>query len=177
MNKIDLVAEENLPDRSTAYQSLYDFEEAIGVSATRNQNTDKLLSVIRDHLPESAPYFPEDQVTDLYEREIAADLIRAAALINLREEVPHAVAIRIDEYKERDEHGAYIAATLFVEKDSQKGIVIGKDGRMLKRIGSEARRKIENMSGRKVFLRLRVKVRKNWRNDENELRRFGFRGK
>jgi GTP-binding protein Era len=95
-------------------------------------------------------------------------------LVHLRDEVPHAIAIRVDEYKERDVQGAYIAATIFVERDSQKGIVIGQGGRMLKRIGTTARHDIESMSERKVFLKLRVKVRKNWRNDEKALQRFGF---
>jgi len=113
-------------------------------------------------------------VTDYYEREIAADLIREAALERLREEVPHAIAVRIDEYTERDESGAYIAATIFVEKDSQKGIVIGRDGSMLKAIGTDARRAIEAMSGRKVFLELRVKVNKNWRSNADFLRQMGY---
>jgi GTP-binding protein Era len=95
-------------------------------------------------------------VTDLFERELAADLIREAALNLLRDEVPHGIAVRIDQFTERNEHGAYIEATLFVERESHKGIVIGKGGRMLKQIGSTARYEIENMSGRKVYLRLRV---------------------
>ena len=125
-------------------------------------------------MPEREPDFPLDQVTDLYEREIAADLIREAALFYLRDEVPHGMAIRIDEFTERGEVGAYIAATLFVERESQKGIVIGDKGLMLKKIGSAARQEIEAMGGRKVFLQLRVKVAKGWRNDENFLNRFGY---
>ena len=125
-------------------------------------------------LPESPPFFPEDQLTDLYERDIAADLIREAALILLRDEVPHGIAIRIDQFTERGESGAYIEATLFVEKETHKGIVIGQGGSMLKQIGSRARAEIETMSGRKVYLDLRVKVRKNWRNDERVLGWFGY---
>jgi GTP-binding protein Era len=138
---------------------------------------DLLLKTLKRQLPEGDYFYPEDQITDLYEKEIAADLIRESALIHLRDEVPHALAIRIDEFTERGDHGAYIGATLFVERDSQKGIVIGKDGKMLKRIGSSARQEIEKMSGRKVFLKLRIKVRKNWRNDETSLRRFGFQSR
>ncbi|MCJ7724007.1 MAG: KH domain-containing protein, partial [Anaerolineales bacterium] len=108
------------------------------------------------------------------ERDLVADLIREAALIYLRDEVPHSLAVRVDEFTERGQAGAYIAATLFVERDSQKGIVIGQDARMLKKIGSAARREIEVMSGRKVFLQLRVKVLKEWRNDETALKRFGY---
>ncbi len=129
------------------------------------------------NLPVHPPFFPPDQVTDLYERDLAADLIREAALIILRDEIPHGIAVRIDEFTERENDVAYIEATIFVERDSQKGIVIGEKGRMIKRLGTEARKSIEEMSGRKVYLRLRVKVRKNWRNDENSLRLFGFRGK
>ena len=119
--------------------------------------------------------YPEDQVTDLYEREITADLIRASAMRVLQKELPHVIAVRIDEYKERNQKGAYIEGTIFVERDSQKGIVIGESGKMIKRIGSMARKEIESMSGRKVFLQLRVKVRKNWRNDLNALSLFGFK--
>ena len=138
---------------------------------------DLLVDMIIDKLPEHPPFFPPDQITDLYERDLVADLVREAALNILRDEVPHGIAVRIDEFKERDNDGAYIEATIFVERDSQKGIVIGEGGRMIKRLGTEARKSIEEMSGRKVYLRLRVKVRKNWRNDDAALRLFGFRGK
>jgi GTPase len=137
-------------------------------------NLAELLSEILRHMPEGEPFYPPDQVTDLYERDIAADLIREAALIHLRDEVPHGVTVRIDEYTERNEHGAFIAATLFVERESHKPIVIGQGGEMLKKIGMTARQEIEKMSDRKVFLELRVKVRKNWRDDEKILRWFGY---
>jgi len=125
-------------------------------------------------LPEQEPFFPEDQVTDLYERDLAADLIREAALELLRDEVPHGIAVRIDQYKERDARVTYVEASLFVEKESHKPIVIGKGGQMLKSIGTCARQKIEEMNGKSVFLALRVKVRKNWRNDARVLRNFGY---
>ena len=125
-------------------------------------------------LPEGPRLYPEDAITLTYERDIAADLIRAASLEHLRDEVPHAVAIRIDAFKERGERGAYVEATLFVERDSQKGIVIGKGGSMLKRIGTHARKAMEQVLDRKVYLELRVKVLPNWRNDPNALQRFGF---
>jgi GTP-binding protein Era len=174
VNKIDRVAPGLLPERTHEYLSLYPQAIPINVSATRGDNLPALIDLLVSHLPESRPFYPKDQITDLYEREIAADLIRAAALIHLRDEVPHAIAIRIDEFTERGDLGVYIEATLFVERDSQKGIVIGKGGKMLKRIGTAARLEIESMSGRKAFLNLRVKVRKNWRNDEKALKRFGF---
>jgi GTP-binding protein Era len=175
LNKADLISERDLTDRQASYQALLPDAQTILVSAKEGENLDGLLKIIIAHLPHSPPLFPEDQVTDLYEREIAADLIREAALNILREEVPHAMAVRIDEFTERGDKGAYIEATLFVERDSQKGIVIGKGGGMLKKIGTAARREIEAMSGRKVFLRLRVKVRANWRNDDKFLGRFDFR--
>jgi GTP-binding protein Era len=140
----------------------------------RCDNLGELLKAILAGLPEGTQFFPEDQLTDLYERELAADLIREAALNLLRDEVPHGIAIRIDQFIEREEHGAYIEATIFVEKESHKPIVIGKAGRMLKQIGSAARKEIEAMSSRKVFLQLKVKVRQNWRDDEKVLRTFGY---
>jgi GTP-binding protein Era len=144
------------------------------VSATRGDNRQILLDEILAELPENLPFFPEDQVTDLFEREIASDLIREAALIHLREEVPHGINVRVDEFTERNDQGAFIAATIFVEKESHKPIVIGQAGSMLKKIGTAARQEIEAMSGRKVFLQLRVKVRKNWRDDEKALKQFGY---
>ncbi len=174
MNKMDLADHETLEMNRRAYEELIPHDEALTLSAVQGQNLDRLLERILAVLPQGEPFFPEGQVTDLYERDIAADLIREAALILLRDEVPHGIAIRVDQYTEREEHGAYIEATIFVEKESHKPIVIGQGGAMLKKIGSMARQEIEAMSGRKVFLRLRVKVRKNWRNDENILKRFGY---
>lgn len=174
LNKIDLVSPE-VPE--TLRQKFFDLApEAViqAISATQRSHLDDLLSLILEYLPVGPPEFPAEQVTDLYEREIAADLIREAALLLLRDEVPHGIAIRIDQYTERGEEGAYIEATMFVEKESHKPIVIGQGGVMMKKIGSLAREKIENMSGRKVFLRIRVKVRKNWRDDEKVLRWFGY---
>ncbi|HZW02515.1 MAG TPA: KH domain-containing protein, partial [Anaerolineaceae bacterium] len=134
----------------------------------------ELLDTILERLPEGPPFFAPDQITDYYEREIAAELIREATLLHLRDEVPHGVAVRIDEFAERGENGAYIAATIFVERESQKGIVIGKSGEMLKRIGMTARKEIETMSGRKVFLEIRAKVNKNWRDNPDALRLMGY---
>ncbi len=149
--------------------------ELIRVSASTGQNLDHLINLLLNYLPEGDLYYPKDQVTDAYERDIAADFIRAAAMVQLRDEIPHSIAVRVDEFQERGEAGAYIAVTIFVERDSQKPIIIGRGGSMIKKIGSSARQKIEAMSGRKVYLDIRVKVRKNWRNDENALRAFGFR--
>ncbi|MCU0488410.1 MAG: GTPase Era [Anaerolineales bacterium] len=174
LNKADLVSPELLTEKTAAYQALLPEALPICISAARGDNLDSLLAAILAHLQTGEPYYPADQLTDLYEREIAADLVREAALYLLRDEVPHGIAIRIDQYTERSETGAYIEATLFVEREAHKPIVIGQGGVMLKKIGSLAREKIEQMSGRKIYLLLRVKVRKNWRDDEKVLRWFGY---
>lgn len=175
LNKIDRISEEVLAKRRAAFTELLPSAKAVlSFSATRGDGCAELLAALSTHLPVRPPDYPEEQVTDLRERDLVADLIREAALIYLRDEVPHSLAVRVDEFTERGQAGAYIAATLFVERDSQKGIVIGQDARMLKKIGSAARREIEVMSGRKIFLQLRVKVLKDWRNDETALKRFGF---
>lgn len=176
LNKMDLVQAEAVAARRDAYQPLLLREaKTVTLSATRGDGLSDLLAWLASFLPVREPEFDAEQVTDLYEKEIAADLIREAALLNLREEVPHGVAVRIDEFKERENGMAYIAATLFVERESQKGIVIGEGGKMLKIIGSMARTEIEAMGGRRVFLELRVKVLKDWRNDEEWLKRFGYK--
>ena len=177
LNKIDRLSEAELEERISTYQQLIPSAAVLPISATAHQGLEQLLETVVAQLPEGNYFYPKDQITNLYEKEIAADLIRESALLHLRDEVPHAMAVRIDEFTERGDHGAYIGATLFVERDSQKGIVIGQNGKMLKRIGSTARHEIERMSNRKIFLKLRIKVRKNWRNDETSLRRFGFQSK
>jgi GTP-binding protein Era len=175
-NKIDLVTVEVLTPRLEAYQaSLKRDAQVISISATENRNLDQLRELLISFAPVRPPEFDEEQVTDLYERDIAADLIREACLHKLRDEVPHGVGVRVDEFTERNNGMLYIAATVFVERESQKGIVIGEGGKMLKQIGSSARREIEEMGGRPVFLELRVKLLKDWRNDENALRRLGYK--
>jgi GTP-binding protein Era len=174
LNKVDLVEQEDLSKRKELFVNLMPEITAITVSATTGENIDELMDAILARLPEGPRFYAPETITDTYERDIAADMIRAAALEYLREEVPYCIAVRIDTYSERDEHGAYIEATIFVERESQKGIVIGQGGKMLKRIGTWARRAIESATGRKVYLQLRVKVLPGWRNDENQLRRFGF---
>jgi len=174
-NKIDLVPSEDLADRLAAYQALVPPEtQVIPISAVSGAGLDVLLAATLAHIPVGVQQYETDQVTDLYEREIAAELIREACLQILRDEVPHGVAVRIDEFTERGDEGAYIAATVFVERESQKGIVIGRGAEMLKKIGSAARAQIEEMSGRKVFLELRVKVLKEWRKDEKAMKRLGY---
>lgn len=175
LNKIDLIPAEQVPVKIQACAELTKEAEIFPLSAIRGHGRDELLKSLSAKMPEREAEFDEEQVTDFYERDIASDLIREACLHHLREEIPHGVNIRIDEFTERGERGAYIAATVFVERESHKGIVIGEGGAMLKKIGSTARTEIEAMSGRKVFLELRVKVEKDWRDDENVLRRFGYK--
>ena len=175
-NKIDLT------DRETAHLRLQDYGSLltasgtpIMLSATRGDGLDELVNLLAKNSPPGMPRFDQDQITDLYEREIAADLLREAALLQLRDEVPHGLAVRIDEYKERDGNLDYIRATLLVERESQKAIVIGQGGRQLKQIGVLARKEIEAMTGRRAFLELRVKVEKGWRNREGLLERLGYK--
>jgi len=175
LNKIDLVPTTEEPTRLQEYGGLARDASVHKISASYRTGLGGLLEALVRSLPIRAAEYPEEQVTDLYEREIAADLIREACLLKLRDEVPHSLAVRIDEFQERASGGAFIGATIFVERESQKGIVIGQGGKMLKDIGSHARKEIEEMGGHKVFLELRVKVLKDWRNDPQALRQLGFR--
>ena len=175
LNKMDKVPAPALELARSNYQVLVPDASVLTFSAASRQGLPDLLKALIDRLPVRPAEYPEEQITDLYEKEIATDLIREAALVFLRDEVPHALAVRLDEFSERENGNAYIAATLLVEHESQKGIVIGEKAAMLKKIGSAARMEIEAMSGRKVFLELRVKVDKDWRDDENALRRLGYK--
>ena len=174
LNKIDTLSAEEETARAYTFSNLLNHAETMKISATKRLGLDELREKLISMLPERPPDYPEEQVTDSYERDIAADLLREACLIQLRDEVPHSLAVRIDEFKERENGMAYIAATIFVERESQKGIVIGEGGKMLKSIGSAARKEIEEMGGRKVFLEVRVKVSKDWRDNQNMLNQFGY---
>lgn len=174
-NKMDLIPAEALARNLETYQALVRRDaKVISISAAKNQNLNELIELLVSLSPFRAPEYEEDQITDSYEREIAADLIREACLNQLRDEVPHGVGVRMDEFKERENGMLYLAATIFVERESQKGIVIGEGGRMLKAIGSAARKEIEEMGGRPAFLELRVKVLKDWRDNEGAMQRFGY---
>jgi GTP-binding protein Era len=174
LNKIDRLAPEALAERTQQYTNLLPKAEVHLISAITGRGQAELIAALVARLPVGDPFFAEDQVTDLYEKEIASDLIREAALQLLQEEVPHCIAVRIDEFADRRPDLAYIGATLLVERESQKGIVIGKSGEMIKKISSMARHSIELMSDRKVFLELRVKVSPNWRDDPNALKWLGY---
>lgn len=174
LNKIDLLEPREIEQKKMDFSDLFPQGKQIVFSARQKKGLDDLLVLLRELLPLGNAFYPPEQITDYYERQIAADLIREAALMFLQQEVPHSIAVRVDEYTERENGGAFIAATIFVEKESQKGIVIGKGGLMLKNIGRLARKSIEEMSGRKIYLQLRVKVSENWRNNSVFLRRMGY---
>lgn len=176
MNKADLPSLEEFVAHRAAYEALGHFAGAECISALKGENLDRLLELVLARLPPGPRYYPEDQVTDQQERFIASELIREQALELLQQEVPHAVAVVVEEFKERPNDVLYIAATIYTEKESQKGIVIGRNGSMLKRIGSKAREALEPFFGRKVYLELWVKVRKDWRRDERFLREVGLTG-
>lgn len=176
LNKIDALKADADGEsiREKTYSDLLNQAPVKKVSAARRTGLGEMMETLISLLPERPAEYPEEQITDLYEREIAGDLIREACLLQLRDEVPHSLAIRIDEFTERDNGMAYIGATIFVERESQKGIVIGEGGKMMKSIGSAARKQIEEMGGRKVFLELRVKVEKDWRDNPNALKQLGY---
>jgi GTP-binding protein Era len=174
LNKADRLQSEEREQRAARYLELYPPAQPLFLSALLGKGVDELVAAVTERLPYGPPFYSPDEITDFYERDIAAELVRESALVNLRDEVPHGIAVRIDEFSERPDGSAYIAATLFVERESQKGIVIGAKAERLKAIGMAARRQIEAMSGRTVFLELRVKVNKNWRDNPDALRMMGY---
>lgn len=176
LNKVDLVKpKENLLPVMDKCQKLMSAAEVIPISATEAENLDRLERVLLTYLPEGPPFFPSEQATDQPQYLLVAEIIREKVFQLAHQEVPYAVAVQVDEMTEREDEGiADIQASIYVEKDSQKGIVIGAGGQMLKKIGAQARREIEELLGRRVYLGLWVKVRKGWRKDKEALRRFGF---
>lgn len=176
INKIDLVHPDDLLTTITSYTKVFEFAEVVPLSALNGNNVERLMETLTKYLPEGPKYYPDDQVTDHPERFIISELIREKVLHLTREEIPHSVAVVIEKIA-RDEEREMIdvAATIVVDRDSQKGIVIGKKGALLKEIGTKARRDIEMLLGSKVFLELWVKVQKDWRNKPGHLREFGFR--
>jgi len=174
LNKADLVDAQVLAAHAIQYRALARFAEEIAVSAVRQQNLDRLLQAIIARLPPGPRYYPEDMVTDQYERFIAAELVREQVMRRLRQEVPYGVAVVVDRFAERPDGLVHIEATIYVDKESHKGIIIGRGGNMLKQIGQAARQEIEKMLEAKVFLKLWVKARPAWRKSEDELRRFGY---
>jgi GTPase len=176
VNKIDQVHPDELLKLIDQYKGLFNFAEVIPISALEGNNTDRLLDTIKEYLPAGPQYYPADQITDHPERFIISELIREKVLHLTREEVPHSIAVLIDKIeKSENSETIHVMATIIVERSSQKGIIIGKQGSMLKEVGKRARLDIENLLGTKVFLELWVKVQKDWRNKAVQLRDFGFR--
>lgn len=176
INKVDLIAPDVFKKIYDTYAALPFVKEVFGISAVKDETVEPLLNRIKSYLEEGPPYFPMDMVTDQPERALVAELIREKALMYLDEEIPHGIAVEIEQMKERP-GGALvdISAVIVCEKDSHKGIVIGKQGRKLKGIGKSAREDIEALLGSKVFLELHVKVRSGWRDNEGLLKNYGFR--
>lgn len=174
INKIDSVKPEEVLASIAAYKDLYDFAEIVPVSARNGNNTDELLKMIMKYLPYGPQFYDEDTITDQPERQIVAEIIREKALHSLNEEIPHGIAVAIDQMKMRNKV-MHIDATIICERDSHKGIIIGKQGNMLKKIGSTARFEIERMLECKVNLKLWVKVKKDWRDSEFLMKNFGYR--
>lgn len=174
INKIDSVKPEEVLASISAYKDLYEFAEIVPVSARNGNNTEELLKVIMKYLPYGLQFYDEDTVTDQPERQIVAEIIREKALHSLNEEIPHGIAVAIDQMKMRNKV-MHIDATIICERDSHKGIIIGKQGNMLKKIGSTARFEIERMLECKVNLKLWVKVKKDWRDSEFLMKNFGYR--
>lgn len=174
INKIDSVKPEEVLASISAYKDLCEFAEIVPVSARNGNNTEELLKVIMKYLPYGPQFYDEDTVTDQPERQIVAEIIREKALHSLNEEIPHGIAVAIDQMKMRNKV-MHIDATIICERDSHKGIIIGKQGNMLKKIGSTARFEIERMLECKVNLKLWVKVKKDWRDSEFLMKNFGYR--
>ncbi len=180
MNKADTVhlGEEALAARRAEYVALLDWLEAgcrtIVFSGLRGTGMEELLALLRELLPEGPRYYPAEQVTDIQTRFIVAELIREKALLLLEQEVPHSLAVMVDEFTPRSEELTYISAVVYVERQSQKGIVLGQGGRMIKKIGQAARPEIEELVGTRVYLELWVKVYEKWRRREGLLRRLGY---
>ena len=177
VNKIDQIHPDELIQVIETYKGKFPFAEIVPISALQGNNVDQLLGTIETYLPEGPQYYPADQVTDHPERFIISELIREKVLHLTREEIPHSIAVVIDKIKRDDENGekVRVQATIMVERDSQKGIVIGKRGALLKEVGIQARKDIEMLLGSKVYLELWVKVQKDWRNKSTHLRDYGYR--
>lgn len=174
LNKIDRIQPEQLLPMIDEYRKLHEFAEIVPISAKMGNNVNTLLDQISKYLPQGPQYYPEDQITDHPEQFVCAELIREKILHLTREEVPHSIAVAIEDMRVESNGFVRMSAVIFVERDSQKGIIIGKQGALLKEIGKLARHDIENLLGSKIFLELWVKVKKDWRNQDRVLKDLGF---
>ncbi|MBE8953327.1 MAG: GTPase Era [Quinella sp. 1Q7] len=175
VNKIDLIGRDKILPIIAEYSARRNFAAVVPISAADGTNIDALLAEAKKFLPEGAPYYPAEMVTDQPERLIVAEMIREKILHATQDEVPHAIAVDVDEFSERKGGAIFIRATIYVERDSQKGILIGKNGAMLKTVGAAARPEIEMLLGTKIFLDLWVKVKRDWRNSVGALKTFGLK--
>lgn len=174
MNKVDLVEKSNLLPMIADYSSMYDFESIVPMSAKSGDGVDVLLNDIKNYIPEGPQFYDEDMITDQPEKQIAAEIIREKMLWLLDKEIPHGIAIEITKMQEKEKI-TNIYATIYCEKATHKGIIIGKNGDMLKKIGSMARKDIEHMLGKKVYMELWVKVKNDWRNSDFLIKNFGYK--
>ncbi|HIW33840.1 MAG TPA: GTPase Era [Candidatus Paenibacillus intestinavium] len=175
INKLDKVEPESLMKTIMKYKDLYNFAEIVPISALKGNNTETLMEQLGKYLPEGPQYYPADQVTDHPEQFVCAEMVREKILHLTRDEIPHSIAVNIEDMRVQDNGVVYIGAVVFVERDSQKGIIIGKRGALLKEVGQNARIDIENLLGSKVFLEIWVKVKKDWRNQDRVLNDLGFK--
>ena len=174
LNKIDLVHPDALMPKIEKYKTYMDFTEIVPISALEGLNVDHFIDVLKDYLHEGPKYYPDDQISDHPEQFVVGEIIREKILHLTSEEIPHAIGVNVDRMIKESEERVRIEATIFVERDSQKGIVIGKGGKKLKEVGKRARRDIEMLLGSKVYLELWVKVQKDWRNKVNFIRQMGY---
>ncbi|HDB3283791.1 GTPase Era [Staphylococcus aureus] len=174
LNKIDLVHPYELMPKIEEYQSYMDFTEIVPISALEGLNVDHFIDVLKTYLPEGPKYYPDDQISDHPEQFVVGEIIREKILHLTSEEIPHAIGVNVDRMVKESEDRVHIEATIYVERDSQKGIVIGKGGKKLKEVGKRARRDIEMLLGSKVYLELWVKVQRDWRNKVNFIRQIGY---
>lgn len=175
-NKTDRLNKSTFAQLSALYREKLPQAHTLQISALDGSGVKKMLEEIVELLPQGPQYFPEDQITQDYERDIAAEMIRAVCMEMLTEEMPYSIATQVQSYKERENGTLYIEATIFVERDSQKAIVIGRKGQMIREIGTKAREELERVTGQKVFLDLVVKVQKDWKNDQAFLKQIGLSG-
>lgn len=174
LNKIDLVHPDALMPKIEKYKTYMNFTEIVPISALEGLNVDHFIDVLKDYLPEGPKYYPDDQISDHPEQFVVGEIIREKILHLTSEEIPHAIGVNVDRMIKESEERVRIEVTIFVERDSQKGIVIGKGGKKLKEVGKRARRDIEMLLGSKVYLELWVKVQKDWRNKVNFIRQMGY---
>ncbi len=174
LNKIDLVHPDALMPKIEQYKNYMDFTEIIPISALEGLNVDHFIDVLKSYLPEGPKYYPDDQISDHPEQFVVSEIIREKILHLTSEEIPHAIGVNVDRMIKEDEDHVRIEAIIYVERDSQKGIVIGKGGKKLKEVGKRARRDIEMLLGSKVYLELWVKVQRDWRNKVNFIRQIGY---